>query len=174
MQLSFHSLHVTPVFGVTASLLDVLAGTAAGGFRSIGLDLWSIDAHLATGGTGASVRRALDENGLQCTDLAVLLVTADRASTIATSTRIAEFADALDGSTMWCRRAFLVDRAAMVRTLCDCASVITDHGMRLAIECSPYSPVGTLEHAFDLCEAVGWDVPGSCSTRSTSPGTGTS
>jgi sugar phosphate isomerase/epimerase len=160
MQLPFHSLHFTPLFGGTASLLDVLAGAAAGGFRSIGLDLWSIDAHLATGGTAASVRRALDEKGLQCTDLAVLLVTADRPSTMATATRIAEFADVLGGSICGVAVPSVVDRAAMVRTLRDCASVLTDHGMRLAIEDTPYSPVGTLEHAFDLCEAIGWDRAG--------------
>jgi sugar phosphate isomerase/epimerase len=160
MQLSFHSLHFTPLFGGTASLLDVLAGTAAGGFRSIGLDLWSIDAHLATGGTVASVRRAMDDNGLLCTDLAVLLVTADRASTVATATRIAGFADVLGGSICGVAIASAVDRAAMVRTLRDCASVVTDHGMRLAIEYTPYSPIGTLEHAFDLCEAIGWNRAG--------------
>ena len=65
-------------------------------------------------------------------------VTADRASTIATASRIAELADLLGSSICIVAVPDAVDRAAIVRTVRDCASVLTDHGTRLAIEYTPY------------------------------------
>jgi sugar phosphate isomerase/epimerase len=45
----------------------------------------------------------------------------------------------------------------VVRELTACAGVLSDVGVRLALEPVPYAPLRTLAEATPLCDAVGWE-----------------
>jgi sugar phosphate isomerase/epimerase len=160
VKLAFHSIHFTPFFGATSPLVDVLAATARAGFHQVGLDLWSVDAHLAAGGTLASIRDRLDEHGLTCSDVVVIPVGTDDDATVATARRVAEIT-AVVGSPL-CGMAVIdeVDRRHTIAVVRECASVLSERGVRLAIEFTPYAALSTLHDVRELCDEVGWDRAG--------------
>jgi sugar phosphate isomerase/epimerase len=157
VDLAFHSIHYSPFFGGTTPLLDVLGATAAAGFRHVGLDLWSIDASVAGGAPVEAIRDELHRLGLACSDLIVVAVDRDRDTVVATARRVASLATVL-GSPL-CGIAVIEerDRAETVSVVEECASVLNGHGVRLAIEFTPYSALTTLADVRSLCDEVGWD-----------------
>ena len=157
MEIGFHTIHFSPVFGGTTPLLDVLAITARAGFDVVGLDLPSVDAFLGGGGTVDEIVGAYAAHGLRCSDLLVLAPGGDDPDLLATAVRMGELADRLHPTHCIAAQAGPLPAGDLVAVLTRCADIVAEHGMRLAIEFTPYSPLDRLRGAKDLCAAIGWD-----------------
>ena len=160
MRLGFHSIHFSPVFGGNAPLSDVVAGAAAAGFRYIGLDLPAIDAEVASGGSVETIAGLLAVHDLSCTDLVVLAITADDDAALADARRIAAIADVVGAGLCVVAVPDPMAWPRIVDSTRRSADVLWDHGVRLAVEFTPYIALSTLHQATDLCDAVGWDRAG--------------
>ena len=160
MELGFHTIHFSPMFGGSAPLLDVLQATADSGFDAVGFDLASIDAHVAAGGTVEEIVTLLADAHLRCSDVLVLAPGGGDPDVLATARRLAALASELGTDTCIASVAGPVPWNTLVATLGECATVLSDDGVRLAIEFTPYSPLSSLRAARELCEAVGWERTG--------------
>src|SRR5687767_10477953 len=67
---AFHTIHWSPAFGGHADLAAIVA--AAAGFGLIGLDLATVDAYVADGGSLDALARLLTSAGLGVTDVVAL------------------------------------------------------------------------------------------------------
>ena len=163
MQFSFQTIQFSPQFGADVALEDVLTAASLAGFRSVGLDMWSVDEHLERGHSLAGLTATLQRADLQCTDVLPLVVGADTDLTVQSAARLATMATAT-GATL-CATAIGPeiadprDRRAH-DGLCRCAEILHGAGVRLAIEYLPYSCVASVADAVELCDAVGWDAAG--------------
>ncbi len=163
MQFSFQTVQFSPQFGADVALDDVLTAASLAGFRSVGLDMWSVDQHLERGHSLAGLSSTLERAELRCTDVLPLVVGADTDLTVESAARLATLATAT-GAT-WCATALgpeITDpRDRRARDgLCRCAEILDGAGVRLAIEFLPYSCVASIADAVELCDAVGWDAAG--------------
>jgi sugar phosphate isomerase/epimerase len=125
----------------------VLAGAAAAGFESVGLD----DMTLA-GRDADEVAALLDANGLACTDVGVLRAD-DGVRGQAES--LAELATAIGAGV--CIAAVGTRTDASIDNLREGARVLAAAGVRTALEFVPYGGVRTLGEGIDICAEVGWD-----------------
>jgi sugar phosphate isomerase/epimerase len=150
--LGFHTIHFSPLFGGSAPVLEVIRLTADAGFDAIGLDLPAVEASSSIDGVAAALREA----GLPCSDVLVLIAgTGDDLP--ATARSLGRLAAATGAPACIAAIAAPVPWAELVASLGECASILADHGCRLAVEFTPYSALPTLGEAKALCEAVGWE-----------------
>lgn len=156
MELGFHTIHFSPVFGGTARLADVVDAAIDAGFDAMGFDLASVDAHLSSGGTIAGIAAQLEQAGLDCSDVLVLAAASDR-DVVGAARRLAEMAAGLRAPRCITAVAGAVPWTDLVATLRECSVILTDHGVELAIEFLPYTPLASLREAKHLCDEVGWD-----------------
>ena len=158
--LAFHTLHFSPLVGGDVPVLDVLTAAAAAGFSEVGLDVDSIEAHVAAGRDVREVADALHELGLSVTDLVHLSVSADEAETERNLRRVLAVCEPF--TIPWCVVAVPgpVPTADLGRSLDRRAAILADHGMRLAVEFSAHAWLGTFAHAVEVCATVGWDRAG--------------
>jgi sugar phosphate isomerase/epimerase len=135
-------------------LEEVLDAAAAAGFGAVGLCDYSVTGHLRAGGSVARLPSQLLSRGLACTDVGILRVGAGGA------TREAQLLAALAADT-GARVCIAVvatrPSPAVVRELTACAEILSEIGVRLAVEPAPYAPLKTLGEAMALCDAVGWE-----------------
>jgi sugar phosphate isomerase/epimerase len=159
VRFGFHTVHFSSMFGGDVPLLEVIDATAAAGFDAIGVDLASIDAHVTAGGTVEEVTAALDAGGLQCSDVLVLVpgVDGDLRGTAGT---LGALAEALGAPMCIAAVGAPLPWPVLVAALDACADLLADHGCRLAVEFTPYTPLATLDQAKDLCGEIGWDRAG--------------
>jgi sugar phosphate isomerase/epimerase len=87
--------------------------------------------------------------------LVLIAGTDDRLADTARS--LARLAEAVDAPAAVAAVAAPLPWDGLVTALGECASILADHGCRLAVEFTPYSALPTLAEAKALCEAVGWD-----------------
>lgn len=125
----------------------MLAGAAAAGFDAVGLD----DMTLA-GRDADEVALLLQENGLTCTDVAVLR--ADD-GVPAQAESLAALATATGAGV--CIAALATRSAASIDNLRDGAAILAEAGVRTALEFVPYGGVRTLSEGVDVCAEIGWD-----------------
>src|SRR3977135_1764144 len=93
MNLAFHSIHFSPMFGGNALLPDVVSAAREAGFDHIGLDAPSIEAFLGQGAALQDLRDALVDHQLTCTALLVLPLAPDLDPVWASAARIAEITE---------------------------------------------------------------------------------
>lgn len=133
----------------------VIKAAADAGWESVGIETFSVDAFLASGGTVRDVRAVLDDNGLTCSDVGILRIGEPR-ETMAAAVRLADLA--VQTGAGLCITALDIAPSADSETLMRrCSDVLSDAGTRLAIEFLPYSALPTLTSARRLCERVGHD-----------------
>ena len=134
-------------------MLDVIRLAADAGFDAIGVDLASVTAH----GSVDDVAGAIHDTGLRCSDVLVLVPGADD-DLSATARTLGRLAGAV-GVAPACIAAVAapVPWDGLVASLGECASILADHGCRLAVEFTPYSALATVSEAKQLCGAIGWD-----------------
>jgi sugar phosphate isomerase/epimerase len=159
VELGFHTIHFSPMFGGAASLPDVIRATATAGFDAIGADLASVEAHVAAGGSVGEIAATVAEVGLRCSDVLVLVPGADGDLTGAART-LGRLAGALQAPACIAAVAAPVPWDELVASLGECASILAGYGCRLAVEFTPYSALPTLKEATELCDAIGWDRAG--------------
>lgn len=160
MDLAFHSIHFSPMFGASVPLVDTLAAAQSAGFGHIGLDVPSIEEFLDTGASLEDLRDALTAHDLTCTDLVVLVVGPDRRAALDRAERISEIAAIIRPELCVLAVAEPVDWADLVTTVRDCASLLSSVGVRLAVEYSAYTHLSNLGDAYRLCDEVGWERAG--------------
>ena len=93
--------------------------------------------------------------GLTCSDLGVLAL--GRADARRTAYVLAEAATATGARTCVAALAAPFARSDALRALDGCAAVLTDAGVRLALEFTSYGGLTRLADAVRLCEEVGWE-----------------
>jgi sugar phosphate isomerase/epimerase len=160
VDLAFHTLHFSPMFGGAVPLLETLSAAHHAGFGYIGLDVPSIEAFVDQGASLDDLADALAAQHLTCTDIAVLALEGDGDAVAASARRIAEIASAVP--TLFCVLA-VRDRLEwnqLVSMARACGSTLAGVGVRFAVEFSTYTPLATLSDAVRLCEALGWDRAG--------------
>jgi sugar phosphate isomerase/epimerase len=160
MNLGFHSVHFSQMFGGCVPLPEVLSAAPGAGFDHIGLDVPSIEAFLGQGAPLQDLQEALAAQQLKCTDLLVLTVAADRDSVLSATARIAEIAEVLPAELCVVAVRDRLEWQELVQTTRLCASLLTDVSLRLAVEFSAYTPLSSLTEACRLCDAIGWDRAG--------------
>lgn len=152
VQTGFHTIHFSPMFGAAASVVEVIRLTGAAGFDAIGVDAASVQAH----GAVDEVAGAISDAGLVCSDVLVLMAGADEALPT-TARALGRLASALGAPACIAAIAAPVAPEVLVPSLGECASILADHGCRLAVEFIPYGPLPSLADAAALCDAIGWD-----------------
>jgi sugar phosphate isomerase/epimerase len=145
----------SPLPSVLRPLGQVLPGVAAAGFGHVGIDHFSVQDHLARGADLASLRDLLDLLSLSCSDVGVLRIGDPTASVEAAAT-MAEIAR-VTGAAICTTALDIEPGPAAVEILRRCADRLAPHGVRMALEFLPYSPLSTLSSAREICAAVGWD-----------------
>src|SRR5688572_12907355 len=160
MQIAFHSVQFSPMFGGTTRLVDVLSAAQSAGFRNVGLDTASIRAFVESGGRVDEIRREFDTRQLCCTDLVYLALEPDRSAVMAAAQHLAELADVLSPTLCVVAVTEAMEHAAVVRLARSCATILGKRGMRLAVEYAPYAALSDLERSWRLCDAIGWDRAG--------------
>src|SRR5207244_2876341 len=127
---------LTPIW----PLEEVLAGAAAAGFDSVGLDDMTV-----AGRDADEVATLLDAHGLACTDVGVLHADdgvreqAESLATLATAT----------GADV------CIAAPASIQNLRAGVGILADAGVRTALEFVPYGGVRTLSEGIEVCAAVG-------------------
>jgi sugar phosphate isomerase/epimerase len=155
MRFGFHTIHFSPMFGATAPLLDVIGLTGTAGFDAIGIDLASVEAHVQGGGSVQEMAAAIENAGLRCSDVLVLVPGADH-DVVASAHALGRLASAVEAPACIAAVAVPMPWDELVTSLQQCASILAHSGCRLAIEFTPYSALATLQEAKALCDAVGW------------------
>jgi sugar phosphate isomerase/epimerase len=130
-------------------LEEVLDAVAAAGFGAVGLDHYTTAAHGRVDELGAM----LSARGLRCTDVGVLPV--GEPGVAEAAEQLARTASATGAKL--CIAAFYGPAADPVGDLRAAADVLSEAGVRLALEFTAYGDLRTLARASELCEAVGWD-----------------
>lgn len=155
-RLGYHTIHHSPMFGGRQPILDVIAATAAAGFDAIGIDRASHAAHLAAGGTADEVRRELKRARLAVSDVLVLAA-GDDSDLLADARQLGELGRSVGAA--WCIAAVSspIPFDTLVGSLRDASAVLADHGLRMAFEFTPYTPLRSFGAAVTLATAIGWE-----------------
>src|SRR5947208_17182493 len=74
VELCFNTFNRSPYLGGAPDLAGAITAAAAAGFRLFGPDLGSIDAWVESGRTVTDLRRLLDEAGMECWEVAPLVL----------------------------------------------------------------------------------------------------
>ena len=148
----FHTIHYSPRFGASVPVHEVIRLSAASGFDAIGIDLASV----GTDGGVDDVAAQISDAGLTCSDVLALVVGTD-GDLAGTARELGRLAAAVDAPCCIAAVAEPVPWDALVNALGECATIVADHGCRLAVEFTPYSALTSLHAATELCAAIGWD-----------------
>ena len=148
------------MFGASAPLDDVLVAAGGAGFTDVGVDLASVEAHVAAGGTVAGLAARMGELGLACSDVVVLALTPDRDVTLQRAWQLADLGTALGAPVCVAAVPEPVPWGDLVATTQACADILRPAGLRLAVEYLRYAALATLADTVALCDAVGWGRAG--------------
>ena len=116
---------------------------ASAGFRWTGLDLPSIEQYCETGGSLASLRRLLDDEGLRCFELQPLIVSTDASETVAAARRVAEIAERLESP--WVQSGLVGELGEeMEERFRQRAGIVAEAGAALALEYLPFNALKSI------------------------------
>ena len=129
---------------------------AAAGFDGVGIDVWSVDRHLANGGTVSGLTDALDRVGLRCVELQALVVN-DEMPPIARPPRFVELVNAFRPEIVMAGFPTMptdADIDAFRRAV----DQVTVHGSTVALEFLPMMPIDTIAKTLDIVRRVGGPI----------------
>ena len=156
---AFHTIHWSPSFGGRPDLPAIVSAAAGAGFELIGLDLATVDAYVADGGTIGSLVRLLEGAGLGVTDVVALsLRRGDDPGAL--GRRLAPLVEAVGAPCCVAAVAEPVGLAGVVAGFEAGLEALAATGARLAIEFGGYMGLRTLRDAVAVCEVLGWDRAG--------------
>jgi sugar phosphate isomerase/epimerase len=144
----------TDEYPPVCTLEDVLNAAAAAGFGAVGFDDYSLAGHVRAGGTVTRLPSLLRSRGLACTDVGILRVGAGGATGDA---RMLAALAADTGARVCISVVATTPSPAVVREVTACAEILSETGVRLAVEPAPYATLKTLGEVTALCDAVGWE-----------------
>lgn len=138
----------------TVPLAEILDAASVAGFKKVGVETITLDQQ------GIDVETLVDmlnARNLTCTDIGVLSVSsqdcrqaADRIGTIASRV----------GARTCVTVVSEAPREAVITRLRQCAQVLSEYGVTMALEFLPYGPLARLEQCIEVCEQVGWSKCG--------------
>jgi sugar phosphate isomerase/epimerase len=148
---------ITPRF--EADLPAQMRAAAAAGFRWTGLDLASIDQYLERGGSLASLRRLLDDEGLRCFELQPLIVSLDPEQTSSSARRVAEIAAHLE--VPWVQSGLVGDLdEAMMERFRERAAIVAEANASIALEYLPFNALKSIADTRHFIAESGVDNAG--------------
>lgn len=159
VELAFHSLHHSPMLGGAQPLDRVVGAAAAAGFAAMGFDLPAVDAYRAKGGTVGELAAMLADHRMRCCDVTAFTATSGL-DAVGAASELAELAVALGTDVCVAGVRDPMPWDVLCATFDAAAAVLSERGVRLAIECMPHTPLCSLAMAVRLCEVVGWDRAG--------------
>jgi sugar phosphate isomerase/epimerase len=130
---------------------ELLRAAASAGFRAVGVD--ALSAGTLGVDAGDHIGELLRQHRLVCTEVGVLAV---RPGADAGAAELAKLAVST-GARTCVTVADLQAGRDLVAALEACAEVLTDAGVRMALEFLPYGPLANLADAVAVCDAVGWE-----------------
>ncbi|MBW2498017.1 MAG: sugar phosphate isomerase/epimerase [Deltaproteobacteria bacterium] len=145
IELCYETINRSPFItpGFEADLPAQMRAAAAAGFRWTGLDLASIDQYLERGGSLASLRRLLDDEGLHCFELQPLIVSLDPEETSSSARRVAEIASHLE--VPWVQSGLVGDLdEAMVERFRERAAIVAEANASIALEYLPFNALKSI------------------------------
>lgn len=135
-------------------LEDIFDAAVAAGFQSIGLDLasaWSTESGPVS---RAALVEQLQSRSLSCSDVGILFLglswTDDHAN------QLAQLAADLGASTCLCTFAGPVNDESLGQ-LRRGAGLLSEVGVRLALEYIPFGALRSVDHAAKVCAEIGWE-----------------
>lgn len=156
-RLLYETIQFSPfVWDGEPDLAAQFAAAADAGFDGVGIDVWTIDRHLANGGSVRQLTDALDRSGIPCIELQALVVSEDMPP-ISRPPRFTELVEAfrpeiiMSGFTT-------IPTDAEVDTFRRAVDEVTHHGAIVAIEFLPMMPVDTIAKTLDIVHRVGGPV----------------
>jgi len=156
---AFHTIHWSPAFGGRPNLPRIVDAAASAGFRLLGLDLATVDAYVADGGTLSTLTRLLQRAGLEVTDVVALSVRpGDDAAAL--GRRLAAVVEAVGAPCCVGAVAEPVGHARAVAGFEAGLRALAATGARLAVEFGGYMGLRTLDEAVAVCADLGWDRAG--------------
>ena len=156
-RLLYETIQFSPfVWDGEVDLAGQFAAAADAGFDGVGIDVWSVDRHLANGGTVRELTDALDRVGLRCVELQALVVN-DELPPIARPPRFVELVDAFRPEIVMAGFPTMptdADIDAFRRAV----DQVTVHGATVALEFLPMMPIDTIAKTLDIVRRVGGPI----------------
>ncbi len=156
-RLLYETIQFSPyVWAGEPDLATQFAAAADAGFDGVGIDVWTIDALLANGGSIDEILEALDRSGLPCIELQALVVSEDMPP-IARPPRFTELVDAFRPDIIMAGFTTMPTDAE-IDTFRRAVDEVTRHGATVAIEFLPMMQVDTIAKTLDIVHRVGGPV----------------
>ena len=152
-RLLYETIQFSPfVWDGHVALETQFEAAAEAGFEGVGIDVWSVDRHLATGGTVGELIGALDRVDLRCVELQALVLSEDMPP-ISRPPRFVELVDAF-------RPEIVMSGFSAMPTEADidafrrAVDQVTIHGATVALEFLPMMPIDTIAKTLDIVHRV--------------------
>jgi sugar phosphate isomerase/epimerase len=159
VKLGFHTIHFSPSFGGAEACNAVIKACAQVGFDAVGFDVWSLDAHLKSGGSVEQLGETISEQGLICSDIASFQPS-PRLDASRAALEVANTAVLLGAPLVVIAPTAPISWEDLLTQCRAAAHVFNDFGLRGAIEFIPHYSLKTLAMARELCAEIGWDKAG--------------
>jgi sugar phosphate isomerase/epimerase len=156
-RLLYETIQFSPfVWGGDTDLASQFAAAAAAGFDGVGLDVWSVERHLANGGTIGDLIDALDRVGLRCVELQALVLN-DEMPPIARPPLFVELVDAFRPEIVMSGFPTMPNDAD-IEAFRHAVDQVTAHGATVALEFLPMMPIDTIAKTLDVVDRVGGPI----------------
>lgn len=159
VSLGFHTTHYSPMFGGTSSAVDVIRASASAGFTHVGLDLASIEAHVASGGRVEELADVLNESRLSCSDIVGYFPTPDQGMR-ESAIYVSRIATLLGAPLVVISSSSTVAWSEVRQQCAEASRIFASDGRRSAVEFIPHRDISNLDMAIELCDLAGWDRAG--------------
>ncbi len=158
VELCYESIQWSPyVSPDPPDLVSQIGAAAAAGFPLVGIDIWSVAAHLADGGQLADLTAALRDHDVRCGELQALVVSDDEEATIDSARQIIDAALVLQPRFVMSGAASALDDAT-VANFARAGRMVNDAGFRLGIEFLPTLALDTIAKTRQLIDQTGIDA----------------
>jgi sugar phosphate isomerase/epimerase len=150
---SFNTWNHSTNWGLPATLGDQIVAAAAAGYDHVGLDVPSLREHDRAEGSMSALRDECDARGIDCHEIAALVISDDAD---ATADSLAFVARAVD--TFAAPAVLAVVHGAVTPSVVDatrrCVDIVAERGARTAVEFLPVLPIASIEAVVDLIDQV--------------------
>ena len=153
-RLLYETIQFSPyVWDGEVDLATQFAAAADAGFDGVGIDVWSVDRHLAYGGTVDELTEALDRVGLRCVELQALVLHDDMPP-ISRPPLFVELVDAFRPEIIMAGFPAM-PTATEIDAFGRAVEQVTVHGATVAVEFLPMMPIDTIAKTLDVVHRVG-------------------
>ncbi|HUP76892.1 MAG TPA: sugar phosphate isomerase/epimerase [Acidimicrobiales bacterium] len=153
VRLLYETIQFSPfVWDGDVALATQFEAAAAAGFDGVGVDVWSVDRHLAHGGTVRELTDALDRVGLRCVELQALVLN-DEMPPISRPPLFVELVDAFRPEIVMSGFPTMPTDAD-IDTFRRAVDQVSAHGATVALEFLPMMPIDTIAKTLDIVRRV--------------------